>query len=112
MKYVCIHDVGERGAAHQLLVIEVNEIDVEPVQALSIREAEVQAHLLMLERKVQCLQVREQADQAFFLGDAVLDHLIANEERLDAGLDDLRHEPILRESDPLSKGYAFRGVRE
>ena len=83
------HDVGERGAAHQLLAIEVHKIDVEPVQAFSIREAEVQPHLLVLERKVQRLQVREQADQAFFLGDAVLDHLIADEERLDAGLDDL-----------------------
>lgn len=85
------HDVRESGAADKLFAVEVNKIDVELVGAFSVGQTEVQAHLLVLEWKAQGLQMREQADQAFFLGHAVFDDLVADKERLHAGFDDFRH---------------------
>ena len=46
----------------------------------------------MLKRKVEGLEMSEQANKTFLLGDAVLDHLIADKERLNTGFHDLRHE--------------------
>jgi len=44
-----------------------------------------------LEGKTEGLQVCEQADQAFLLGHAVFDHLVTDQECLDAGLGNVRH---------------------
>jgi hypothetical protein len=85
------HDVRERGPADELFAVEVNEIDIELVGAFSVGQAEVQAHLLVLKWKAQGLQMREQADQALFLGRAVFDDLVADKERLHAGFNDFRH---------------------
>jgi len=85
------HYVREGSTADELFAVEVNEIDVEPVSAFRVGQAEVQAHLLVLEWKARGLQMREQADQALFLGPAVFDDLVANKERLHAGCDDFRH---------------------
>lgn len=85
------HDIRERGTADELFTVEVDEVDVEPVGTFSVGQAEVQAHLLVLERKTQGLQMREQADQVLFLGHAVFDDLVADKERLHAGFDDFRH---------------------
>jgi hypothetical protein len=57
----------------------------------------------MLEGKGDGLQVREEADQTFFLGQAVLNHLIADEKSLDTGFGDVVIDPILREFASLSK---------
>jgi hypothetical protein len=86
------HDIRKCGAADELFGIEIHEVDVEPVHTLGVREAEVQAHLLMLERKTESLEMREQADETLLLGHTVFDHLIADKEGLNAGFDDVRHE--------------------
>ena len=51
----------------------------------------------MLEGKADGLQVREEPDEALFLGDAVFNHLVADQEGLDAD--------ILRWIVLLSKGF-------
>jgi hypothetical protein len=38
----------------------------------------------------------EETDQAFFLGDTVFNDLVTDQKRLNAWLDDIRHENILR----------------
>ena len=88
-------DVGKRGAAYELVVVETDEIDVEVVRAFGVRQAKIQSHVLVLERKHGGLKVREDADQAFLLRQTVLDHLIADQEGLDTGLDDVGHEESL-----------------
>ena len=84
-------DIGKSGATYELVVVETDQIDVEVVRALSVRQAKIQAHMLMLEWKRGGLKVREEANQAFLLRQAVLDHLITDQEGLDAGLDDVHH---------------------
>jgi hypothetical protein len=49
----------------------------------------------MLEWKDECLKMRENADQTFLFRQTIFDHLIADQEGLDAWLYDIRHERIL-----------------
>jgi hypothetical protein len=51
--------------------------------------------------------MRKEADQTLFLGHAVFDYLIGDEEGLDAGLDDVRHEPYSTEVRPAVKGISL-----
>jgi hypothetical protein len=78
-----------------LLVVEVDQVDIEVVGAFGVREAKIQSHLLMLEWKDECLKMRENADQTFLFRQTIFDHLIADQEGLDAWLYDIRHERIL-----------------
>jgi hypothetical protein len=50
----------------------------------------------MLERKADGLQMGEEPDEALLLRDAVFYDLIADQEGLDARLNDIRHDDILR----------------
>ncbi len=95
------------GSTDELFGVEIHQVDFELVRAFGVGETEIEAHVLMLEWKAHGLQMREQPDQALLFRGAVLDDVIADEKRLNAGFDDVRHEPILRESDLLSKGCAF-----
>jgi hypothetical protein len=61
----------------------------------------------MLEGKAHGLQVREEADEAFFSGDAVLNDLIADQESLHARFHDVRHTVIVRKYCRLSKRMNF-----
>ncbi len=85
------HNVRERCAAHQLFVIEVRQVDVEVIRALGVREAKIQPQLLMLERKGNCLEMRENADQALLLGQTVFNDLVTDQESLDARFYDIGH---------------------
>ena len=106
-------DVGKGSPTHELLDVQIHQIDVEMVCTFCIGEAEVQSHLLMLKRKCDRLKMSEQTDQAFLLGQAVFDHLIANEKGLDARLYDIYHGSIVRHFDGLSKGLCLgRHVRD
>ena len=97
-------DIGECSATHELFTVEIDQVDVKLVRAFRIGEAEVETHLLMLEGKAQSLQVREQSDEAFLLGHAVLDNLVADQEGLDAGLRDVRHNVYSTGVFPAVKG--------
>lgn len=92
---VADHDVRQRGAAYRLLAVQMHQIDIEMVRALRVGQAEVQAELLMLKRKCDGLQMREDADKAFLPGQAVFDDLVADKKRLYAGLNNVGHRPIL-----------------
>ena len=88
-------DIGKRGATYKLVVVETDEIDVEVVRAFGVRQAKIQPHVLVLEREHGGLEVREDADQAFLFRQAILDYLIADEEGLDTGFDDVGHAESL-----------------
>ena len=69
----------------------------------------------MLEGKADGLQVREEPDEALFLGDAVFNDLVADQEGLDARLNNIGHVDILRWIFLLSKGFrifAAYGTKE
>src|SRR5215510_7855327 len=59
----------------------------------------------MLKRKANGLQMGEESDQALLLRDAVFYDLVADQEGLDARLNDVRHDDILRRILLLSKGF-------
>lgn len=59
----------------------------------------------MLEGEADGLQVGEKSDETLFLGDAVFNDLVANQERLNAWLNDFGHDSILRWIFLLSKGF-------
>jgi len=86
------HNVRERCAAHQLFVVEVRQVDVEMIGALGVREAKIQPHLLMLERKGDGLEMGENADQAFLFRQTVFNNLVTDQESLDARFRDICHE--------------------
>ncbi len=88
-------NIRKRGAADQLLIVEIDQIDIEMIRTFRVRQAKVQSHLLMLERKGDGLKMRENADQAFLFREAVLDDLVTDEKSLDARLDDVRHSGIV-----------------
>ncbi len=58
----------------------------------------------MLEREAHRLEVREQSDEALLLGHAVLDDLIADQERLDTGFRNVRHKLYSTAVAPAVKG--------
>ena len=49
----------------------------------------------LLQKKGMQVRTAENADEAFFLRQAIFDHLIADQEGLDAWLYDIRHGRIL-----------------
>lgn len=98
LKAISNHNVGERCAAHQLFVIEVGQVDVELIGALGVREAKIQPQLLMLEREGDCLEMRENADQALLLRQTVFNDLVTDQERLDARFYDIGHRCYSKEN--------------
>ncbi len=62
--------------------VDVHEVDVKVVGSLGVGHAKIQAQLVMLKRESQGLEVRKDADQRFFLGEAVFDDRVAHQERL------------------------------
>ena len=84
-------DVGERCAADQLVCIDEHQIDFDAIRAFGVGHAEVQAELMVLKRERHRLEVGEQADQRFFLSQAIFDDAVADEERLHAGRRDVSH---------------------
>ncbi len=91
MQAITDNDIRECGPADELFAVEIDQIDVELIGPFSVGQAEVKTHLLMLEGETDGLQVCEQADQAFLLGHAVFDDLVADQECLNAGFGDIRH---------------------
>src|SRR6185436_19477125 len=89
LKAVADSNIWESGSADKLFVVEVDQIDVEVIGPLGIGETEIEAH------------------EAFLLGDAVLNDLVADQEGLHAGFRDVRHTAIVRESSALSKRMCF-----
>jgi hypothetical protein len=85
-------DVGKRCAADQLVCIHKHQIDFDVIRAFGVGHAEVQAELMVLKRERHRLEVGEQPDQRFFLGQAIFDDAVADEERLYAGRRDVSHE--------------------
>ena len=59
----------------------------------------------MLEGEADGLQVGEKSDETLFLGNAVFNDLVADQERLNARLNDFGHDSILRWFFLLSKGF-------
>ena len=76
-------DGRERRPADQFVGIEKKEVDIKLVGPLGVGQAKVYAQLLMLERERGGSKMREDADQAFLPGDAVLNDTVADEEGLD-----------------------------
>jgi hypothetical protein len=105
LQAVADDDIRQRGAAYQLFTVEVYEVDLEVIGPFRIRQAEVEPHLLMLEGKADCLQMREEPDEALLLGDAVFNDLVADQKGLNAWLNDIGHDSILRRISLLSKGF-------
>src|SRR5512146_1800963 len=92
LQTVSDHNIRKSGTTNELFAVEIDQINVELIGSFGIGQAEVQTHLLMLERKTDGLQVCEEADQALLLGHAVFDDLVADQERLNARLRDIiRH---------------------
>jgi hypothetical protein len=91
LQTVCDDDVRKRCPAHELFPVEVHQIDLELVRTFGVRQAEIESQVLMLKREGAGLQMSEDSNEAFLLRQAVLDHLIADEERLYAWLCDFRH---------------------
>ena len=85
------HDIRKCRAADELFGVEVDQVDIEVVGAFSVREAEIQSHLLMLKRKGDRLKMGENADQAFLFCQAVFDDLVTDQEGLDTGFCDICH---------------------
>lgn len=79
---------------------------VEVVGALGVGHAKIQADLVVLEWEGHRLKVREQADQGFFLGEAVFDDGVADQEGLDAGSRTVSHG--MRSGSPQHRGAAAR----
>ena len=71
-------DQRQFGFRHQEICIQVYEGDFELVGSLGIRQAKIQAHLMVQKGKGQTLQVGEYSNQAFFLGRAVFNDIIAD----------------------------------
>ena len=71
----------------------------------SVGQAEVETHLLMLERKADGLQMGEEPDETFLFGDAVFNDLVTDQEGLNARLNNIGHGNILRWFLLLSKGF-------
>lgn len=74
--------MGEGSTANELIGMNVHQINIEVVGPLRVGHAKVQAQLLMLKWKRQRLEVRENADQGAFLGEAVFNHAVAYQEGL------------------------------
>ena len=79
LKTVRDDDVRECGAADELFVVEVNQDRCRTGKSLQHRSGRSTSPFVVLEGKAQGLQVGEQADQAFLLGHAVLDDLVADQ---------------------------------
>ena len=88
-------NVRECRPADQLFIIEIDQIDVEVISAFRIGQAEVQSHLLVLEREGHRLKMGKDTDEALLFGQAVFDDLITDQEGLNAGFDDISHRFIL-----------------
>jgi len=71
-------DQRQLGFRHQEVCIQVYEGDFELVRSLGIRQAKIQAHLMVQKGEGQTLQVSENSDQTFFLGRAVFNDIIAD----------------------------------
>lgn len=95
LKAIADLDVGKRGPADELFGVEVDQLNIKMVQAFRIGEAEIEAHLLMLEGEGCCLQMCEDPDQTFLFREAVFDDLVADEKCLDGGCGDIGHRDIL-----------------
>ena len=80
---------------NHMVRVQIDQGDVEPVTALCIRDAEVEAQLTMLEGEDGRLQVREDPDETFFMGETILDDGIAYEKGINTRCDEVRHEPPL-----------------
>jgi hypothetical protein len=102
-------DIRQRGTTYQLFTVEVHEIDVKVIAPFRIGQTEVEAHLLMLEGKADCLKMREQSDEALLFSQAVFNDLVADQEGLNAWLHDIGHDRILRKISLLSKGFRISG---
>ena len=100
-------DIRERGATHELFCVEIDQVDIKLVGTFRIGEAEIETHLLMLEGEAQRLQVSEQSDEALLLGHAVLDDLVTDQERLNAGLRNVRHTGYCTRVPPAVKGICL-----
>src|SRR5262245_16351249 len=105
LEAVADDNVRQCCAAHQLFTIEIDEVDVEVIGPFCISQTEVEPHLLMLEGKADGLQVGEEPNEALLLGDTVFNHLVADQEGLNAWLNDIGHADILRWIFLLSKGF-------
>lgn len=88
-------DVGKSGSTDQLFRVEIDQVDIKVIEAFGVGEAEVESHMLMVERERSRLKMREDSDQAFLFGEAILNDLVADQKRLHGRLGDICHRPIL-----------------
>ncbi len=51
LEAVADFDVGKSGSTDQLFRVDVDQVDIKVIEAFSIGEAEVESHMLMLERE-------------------------------------------------------------
>jgi hypothetical protein len=88
-------DIGKTGTTDELFRVEIDQVDIKVIETFGVGEAEVESHMLMLERKRSRLQMSEDSDQAFLFGEAIFNNLVAHEKRLDRRLGDIHDVAIL-----------------
>jgi len=95
LEAVADFDVGKSCSTDQLFRVEIDQVDIEVIEAFGVGEAEVESHMLMMERERSRLKMSEDSDQAFLFGEAILNNLVADEKRLHGRLGDIDHAAVL-----------------
>lgn len=91
LQTVADDDFRERCAADELICVHVHQVDFEVIRPLGVGHAEVEAELLVLKWECHRMEVGEEADQRFFLGQTIFDDAVADQEGLHAGSRDISH---------------------